>query len=445
MMENREARLRTLLPAFSLGFTTLAFIVAKTGRDALFFQGGGGLLQLPLVYINIGAASLPLALIFVKAMKIWGARPARMGIFLFAAVVMAAAAPFLEPGDNPLLLAVFMFIPAIFGLLFASLWLLASDIFEKTEKREAARAFSRIGAGTLAGGMAGGLIAKGFAPYLDPKWLIFLGALVILGVASLISHIHSRFPTNIVAKKDGDQKAGLLTPLTNKYSLTLLFIAMTGALAGLLIDFQFYAAAASANMGSKGNASFFANFYILLNFMSLLLQLFATPKIQDRVGLRGGLMVLPLALIGAASFATAAATALSRSVLRVTEGGLRSSVHRSIWEQAFIPLDSTERSAVKLAVDGIGARIAEIAGAVAILLWLKQAASHGELPMPLDTSWLVWFTLATVAIWLVITQKLRIQVKKEAGETKVAPVRDVECERFPDQCPCTTELGKGIA
>jgi ATP/ADP translocase len=198
-------------------------------------------------------------------------------------------------------------------------------------------------------------------------------------------------------------------------------------------------------MGSKGNTSFFANFYILLNFMSLLLQLFATPKIQDKVGLRGGLMVLPLALIGAAGFVTAAATALSRSVLRVTEGGLRSSVHRSIWEQAFIPLDSTERSAVKVAVDGIGARIAEMVGAVAILLWLKQAASKGALPMPLDTSWMVWFTLATVAIWLVITQKLRIQVKKEVGEAKVIPVRDVECERFPDQCPCTTELGKGIA
>jgi ATP/ADP translocase len=444
-MENRDARLRTLLPAFGLGLTTLAFIVAKTGRDALFFQGSGGLLQLPLVYINIGAASLPLALIFVQAMKIWGARPARMGIFLLAAVVMAAAAPFLEPGDNPLLLAIFMFIPAIFGLLFASLWLLATDIFEKTEKREAARAFSRIGAGTLAGGMAGGLIAKGLAPYLDPKWLIFLGAVVIVGVVSLILHIHNRFPTNIVAKRSGDRKAGILAPLTNKYSLTLLLIAMTGALAGLLIDFQFYAAAASANMGSKGNASFFANFYILLNFMSLLLQLFATPTIQDKVGLRGGLMVLPLALIGAASFATAAATALSRSVLRVTEGGLRSSVHRSIWEQAFIPLDSTERSAVKLAVDGIGARIAEIAGAVAILLWLKQTASEGRLPMPLDTSWIVWFTLATVAIWLVITQKLRTQVKEEAGDAKVTPVQDVECERFPDQCPCTTELGKGIA
>ena len=83
---------------------------------------------------------------------------------------------------------------------------MARDIFEKTEKREAARAFSRIGAGTLAGGMMGGLISKGLAPYLDPKWLIFLGAVVILGVARLVMHIHSRFPTNIVAKKDGERR-----------------------------------------------------------------------------------------------------------------------------------------------------------------------------------------------------------------------------------------------
>ena len=184
MIENREARLSTLLLALTLGSATAAFIIAKTGRDALFFQGSGGLLQLPLVYINIGAASLPLALIFVKAMKVWGARPARVGLLLLAAVVMAVGAPFLEPGDNTLLLAIFIFIPAIFGLLFASLWLLAADIFENTEKHEAARAFSRIGAGTLAGGMMGGLISKGLAPYLDPKWLIFLGAVVILGVVS---------------------------------------------------------------------------------------------------------------------------------------------------------------------------------------------------------------------------------------------------------------------
>ena len=152
MAPTDQQRLSIALLALTLGLTTAAFIIAKTGRDALFFQGSGGLLQLPLVYINIGAASLPLALIFVRAMKIWGARRPRLDIFLLAAGIIGAVAPLLRPGDNPLLLAIFMFIPAVFALLFASLWLLAGDIFNDTEKREAARAFSRIGAGTLAGG-----------------------------------------------------------------------------------------------------------------------------------------------------------------------------------------------------------------------------------------------------------------------------------------------------
>jgi ATP/ADP translocase len=198
-------------------------------------------------------------------------------------------------------------------------------------------------------------------------------------------------------------------------------------------------------MGSKGNANFFANFYILLNFSSLLLQLFATPKIQDKVGLRGGLMVLPLALIGGATFVTAAATAVSRSVLRVTEGGLRSSVHRSIWEQAFIAVDSIDRSSVKIMVDGIAARIAEAIGAVAILVWLKQVASDGALPMPLNTVWMAWGTLGTVIAWLVITQKMGAQAKMRRAEAQAKTELEIECERFPDQCPCTTELGKGVA
>ena len=446
MIDSTQDRLKALLPALALGLTTLAFIIAKTGRDALFFQGSGGLLQLPLIYINIAAAAMPLALIFVKAMKIWGARPARLGIVTFAAAVMALATPVLEPGDNIMMLAMFMFIPAIFGLVFASLWLLASDIFEKTEKGEAARAFSKIGAATLAGGMTGGLISKGLAPFLDPKWLILLSAVILLGTVALVQYIHGRFPTNLLAKKsDGKKDGGFLAPLKNQYALTLLFISMTGALAGLLIDFQFYAAAAGARMGAKGNANFFANFYILLNFSSLLLQLFATPKIQDKIGLRGGLMVLPLALVGGATFATAAASAFSRSVLRVTEGGLRSSVHRSIWEQAFSSVDSADRSSVKIAVDAVAARMAEAFGATAILLWLQRVASDGIIKMPLDTGWISWVILVTVIAWLLITHRLSVKVKQERPRTEAAVPEDIECERFPDQCPCTTELGKGVA
>src|SRR5215467_6937580 len=94
MVDAHQDLRRIFLLSITLGLTTLAFIIAKTGRDALFFHGSGGLLQLPLLYIYIAGASLPLAMIFVKAMKTWGARPARVGILSIAAAVMAAAAPF---------------------------------------------------------------------------------------------------------------------------------------------------------------------------------------------------------------------------------------------------------------------------------------------------------------------------------------------------------------
>jgi hypothetical protein len=86
-----------------------------------------------------------------------------------------------------------------------------------------------------------------------------------------------------------------------------LFIAMTGALAGLLIDFSF-TLRQRAPTWAEGQHEFLCQFLHPAKFHTLLPN-FATPKIQDKVGLRGGLMVLPLALIGAASFVTAAATA----------------------------------------------------------------------------------------------------------------------------------------
>src|SRR4026209_1316629 len=104
-MSNKDQRI--LYPALCLGILTAAFIIAKTGRDALFFQGKG-IFQLPVATMTIAAASLPLAILFVKVMKTWGARPARIAIMLFAAGVLTLTAPFLQAGDSLLLFNVFI-------------------------------------------------------------------------------------------------------------------------------------------------------------------------------------------------------------------------------------------------------------------------------------------------------------------------------------------------
>ena len=100
---------------------------------------------------------------------------------------------------------------------------------------------------------------------------------------------------------------------------------------------------------------------------------------------------------------------------------------------------------MKLAVDGVGARIAEGIGAVALYIWVQSVAPGGVVTGPLNTSWMAWMTLATVIVWLFVTQRLRAQTQPETTPRRAAAARDLECERFPDQCPCTTELGKGIA
>lgn len=436
---------QTLLSATSVGLLTLAFSLAKTARDALFFQDQG-LFQLPMAYMGIGMSSLPAAFLLVQAMKIWGARSARVGIMIFATTVLAAFVPFLKQGNYPVLMSIFIFIPTIFGLLFASTWLLASDLFENAPKMVAARSFSRIGASALAGGMVGGFISKGLAPYLDPEWLVLLAALVILIAVGMVIKTHQKFPTNSVSKnkEKEDKKTSVSSVFSKKYPRMLLLISMAGGLAGLFIEFQFYAAASSAGYDLRASTNFFANFYTILYLSSLAVELFATPKIQDRMGLTGGLLILPFALLGGSAFVIVVATALSRSVLKVTEAGLKASIHRSMWEQAFIPLESAERSIGKMIVDGIAPRIAEGIGAVMLFLWLMWVKPTGgkidASSVFYNTGWMAWVVLLAVAVWLLLTRHLR------QGFTQLHSFREgeIECARFPDQCPTTTEMGKGI-
>jgi ATP/ADP translocase len=99
------------------------------------------------------------------------------------------------------------------------------------------------------------------------------------------------------------------------------------------------------------------------------------------------------------------ASVLARSVLRVAEGGLKASIHRVNWEQAYLPLRQADRAAAKVLVDGAGARIAEGIAALMLLIWLRFFVGGGSLAGH-SAAWLNYALLAAAVLWLLLIRAL---------------------------------------
>lgn len=408
-------------PVAAVGVAMVAFILIKTGRDAAFFSRGESLRDLPLAYIWIGLVAMPAALMHIRLMRRMGSRRARVALITGAAIATSAFVPFVAPGNVVAMSVFFAFVPVLFAAVFASSWLLAADLLEGTDPVFRRRTYSWIGGASTLGGVTGGVLAKTLAVWMTPRFLVLVGAVVLLVAAWVARRAHRHHPIDdadegvAVAR---DMPAGEL--LTHPFVRLLIGISALAAIAGLLIEFQFYAIATTSG---SANTNFFANFYIFLSAASFILQLAVAPLIQSRFGVGGALLVMPIALFGAASAVTVTATIVGRAVLKVTESGLKAAIHRTAWEQAFLPLSREARGRAKALIDGAAARMAEGLTALGLFLWMWL----GDVEVP---SQLV-LSVGTVAVlfgWISLTLRVRRFGVDESQEV-------VEAVRLPDSCP----------
>jgi ATP:ADP antiporter, AAA family len=364
-------------------------------------------------------------------MKRFGTRQARVAVALGTALFLALVARIAQPGGGTTMTANFMGIPLLFGIVFSAAWLLAADLLEHATGPQRARAYGWIGGASIAGGVVGALVARAIALEVAPQRLFDLAGATLLVAAWIMASAHhycprgSIFRAGALVMPRGDHARFVLR---TRYTRLLLAIAMLTALAGLLIEFRFYYAAATSGNSMQANTRFFANFYLLLNVAALAVQVLLIPPLQRRVGVVGALFVLPMMLFGGATALLLAGSAFTLSFLRVTEGSLKSSIHRVSWEQAYLPLERAERAVAKLFIDGLGARLAEGTGAVIVSLWLREAVAGGGLART-SPAWIGWLLLGIVVSWLVLTGLLGRQLAAAdrmglLAEDAEVPVRD---------------------
>ena len=241
----------------------------------------------------------------------------------------------------------------------------------------------------------------------------------------LVLHIHRRFPTNVAPERGNDGKSVIVALAIQPYALTLLFISMTGALAGLLIDVQFYRpprAPAWARKATPTSSPIFTS----CSISARSLQLFATPKIQDKIGMRGGLMVLPFALVGGAAFA-ARRPPLSayRCCASPKAACARLYTDRSGSKRLF---RSTRRRSIHGQTHRRRRRRAHRRGdrrASDSVLAQASRARLDKLEMPLDTRWMSWALRATVASFAMHhVMDAASRVKRRKGPKRTSTTRE---------------------
>lgn len=398
-------------PILAVGATGAAFSLIKTGRDAVFFATSS-ITSLPAANLW---AELGLALgayLHLSAMRRFGARRTRVGVFAVGGAAFLAYA--LLPGTiaaaaGP---ALFPAVPVAFAALFAAAWLLAGDVLEGADRDTTAWAYSRIGAAAMAGGIAGGVAAKGLAAAIEPAHLVGAGGLVLVATAGLATRAHRAAPafatqdTGDGTRGDGGARDLFLHP----YTRVLFAISSLAALAAMLVELQFYAA---ASLSGQAGAGFFADYYVYLCAVSLVFQLSVTPWLQARWGVSRALLILPAGVLGGAGAVALFTTVASQSMFRVLETSLKNSIHRSSWEQVFLFYDRERRAAMKVIVDGTVPRIAGIAGSGALYLTFAGGAA----PMSPAAIGLV---LAAILVplagaWMFVTARLERQGPPAGG------------------------------
>ncbi len=401
--------------ALALLLMTAAFILTKTGRDALYFQERG-LFQLPWAYLGITVMASPMAVFTLELMRRVGPRSARLLGPLILSVGLLVYSFTATAGGGWLNTLFFMYVPVAWGVMFSLAWLLMADLLEDAPTPALARAYARVGAGSILGGILGGLVAKAAANFVPPQAFLFLGVLVLLTSVLVMARAQRRYPAPVIqdlpgattplAKTDITRR-DYLDVLRNRTSGLMFALAVLAALVGVLVEFQFYLAAATSGNNGRQNANFFANFYLILNTAALVVQLFVMPRLQRMAGVYGSLLILPLALVGGAvMLAVATVSGAMRAGLRVAEGGLKSSIHRSNWEQSYLSVGRARRAVAKVIIDGMGARLGEALSALMLLAWLELVV-RDEPIIGRDTAWVTWALMATAVGWVALTWRLR--------------------------------------
>ncbi len=379
-----------------------SFVVGRSARDAIFLGRAPGSF-LPWMYLA-SAFAVALAGVAYGRLADRFRRDSMAAATAGLLSLLTFAAFGLVRGDRPPLAAVlglYVLVEISGALSVMQLWTLANDAYNP---REARRIFPIVVAGGIFANIACGWGASALARGLGTDSLLVLCALLLAGAAALallegrLLDLRASSPRLVARSRAAPSEArAQAEALRDPHLRSIALLLGVTFLTTTLVDYQFKLSASAAHHGSA-LASFFGAYYALTGVLALLVQLFATRPLLDRLGLLAALAVLPIGLaVGAAAF-LATGSLWAASVAQGSNVTFRYTINDSSVQLLYLPLPARLRGRAKAWIEGIGKPLS--IGAAAAFLLVYQRLGSGVRPVG-------WIALALVLSWLFLLVRTR--------------------------------------
>lgn len=380
--------------AATLGAVMAGHMLLETANDALFLANVA-VERLPFMTIAIAFLALGIA-------RLDGGQSHRrvLGILQLTAVAGTLALwSLVSTGLTPVFYALYVWSGIITSLIVVRFWLLLGDVFTISEAK---RVFASIAMGGSTGAVVGSLIAVSTAPILGGPGLLVLSAACYAtsGVGWFLLD-GSDAPASPGLPEAGarvswwESAKGLAR---DPYAVRVSLLVMTGGMTLSVADYLFKSVIA-AEIPPDQLAAWLSRVYLGLNVLSIgLLAIGVTPLLR-RLGIDRSLAVMPTLFAVAAAGVLAGATLVSTIGMKLADGALRYSLHKTSTELLFLPMSSTVRRIVKSAIDLVGTTGAKALGSLLILAIVTRPD-----PQPLVAGALLILALGWIAQALALRQ-----------------------------------------
>ena len=403
----RPEEMRAVLWCWLYIFAVLSsYYIMRPIRDEMGVAGG--VKNLPWLFtgtlIGMVLVNLPFAYL-VKTLPRSRFIPITYRFFALNILLFAAALYLADPEETVWIGRLFFIWVSVYNLFVVSVsWQLNVDLFTPEQGK---RLFGFIAAGATVGAICGAAVTASLARYVPPTFLL-IGAALLLEVAVFaVGHLARLSPSlhhrPAAAKADDEQPlgggivAGITHALRSPYLLNVSAFILLFAITATFLYLR-QAEIVSASFKDRGaQTQFFATVDLVVNALTLIVQVFFTGRIVRLLGVAAALAFLPVltmagfgALLLTPSLATIAVFQVLRragdyAIARPTREVLFTVVPREDRYKAkgFIDTfvyrlgDQVGAWAVAL-LGGFGPHAAALAAIAVAVLWLVNAAWLGR-------------------------------------------------------------------